>query len=138
MLKCRAVRLLVQSIPWLVLSTVVVALNAAPNGDATRLLRSPTVSTTQIAFAYANNTADTPGFIDGGSMIAPRGGFFTRDGKWAVENEGVAPDIDVENWPKDVIAGKDRSSSARRGSDEAPQVTTGKPHDHRAAGARVG
>jgi tricorn protease len=53
------------------------------------------------------HTADTPGFVDGGSMIAPRGGFFTRDGKWAVENEGVAPDIDVENWPKDVIAGRD-------------------------------
>jgi tricorn protease len=53
------------------------------------------------------HTADTPPFIDGGSMIAPRGGFFTRDLKWAVENEGVAPDIDVENWPKDVIAGRD-------------------------------
>jgi tricorn protease len=53
------------------------------------------------------HTADTPLFIDGGSMIAPRGGFFTRDGHWAVENEGVAPDIDVENWPKDVIAGRD-------------------------------
>jgi len=53
------------------------------------------------------HTADTPPFIDGGSMIAPRGGFFTRDGRWAVENEGVAPDIDVENWPKDVIAGRD-------------------------------
>ncbi len=53
------------------------------------------------------HTADTPPFIDGGSMIAPRGGFFTRDGKWAVENEGVGPDIDIENWPKEVIAGKD-------------------------------
>ncbi|MDQ2976982.1 MAG: PDZ domain-containing protein [Acidobacteriota bacterium] len=53
------------------------------------------------------HTADTPTFVDGGSMIAPRGGFFTREGKWAVENEGVAPDIDVENWPKDVIAGRD-------------------------------
>jgi tricorn protease len=53
------------------------------------------------------HTADTPGFIDGGSMIAPRGGFFTRDGKWAVENEGTPPDIEVENWPKDVIAGRD-------------------------------
>ncbi len=53
------------------------------------------------------HTADTPPFIDGGTMIAPRGGFFTRDGKWAVENEGVGPDIDIENWPKDVIAGKD-------------------------------
>jgi tricorn protease len=53
------------------------------------------------------HTADTPTFIDGGSMIAPRGGFFTRDGRWAVENEGVGPDIDVENWPKEVIAGRD-------------------------------
>jgi tricorn protease len=53
------------------------------------------------------HTADTPGFIDGGSMIAPRGGFFTRENKWAVENEGIAPDIDVENLPKDVIAGRD-------------------------------
>jgi tricorn protease len=53
------------------------------------------------------HTADTPPFIDGGSMIAPRGGFFSHDGRWAVENEGVAPDIDVENWPKDVIAGRD-------------------------------
>ncbi len=53
------------------------------------------------------HTADTPPFVDGGSMIAPRGGFFTRDGKWAVENEGVGPDIDVENWPKEVIAGGD-------------------------------
>jgi tricorn protease len=53
------------------------------------------------------HTADTPPFIDGGSMIAPRGGFFTREGKWAVENEGVGPDVDVENWPKDGAAGHD-------------------------------
>jgi tricorn protease len=53
------------------------------------------------------HTADTPVFVDGGSAIAPRGGFFARDGKWAVENEGVAPEVDVENWPKDVIAGRD-------------------------------
>ncbi|MDB4876591.1 MAG: peptidase [Gemmatimonadetes bacterium] len=53
------------------------------------------------------HTADTPGFVDGGSMIAPRGGFFTIDGKWAVENEGTPPDIDVENTPKEVIAGHD-------------------------------
>jgi tricorn protease len=53
------------------------------------------------------HTADTPVFVDGGSMIAPRGGFFAKEGHWAVENEGVAPDIDVENWPKDVIAGHD-------------------------------
>ena len=28
---------------------------AEPNGESTRLLRSPTVSSTHIAFAYANN-----------------------------------------------------------------------------------
>jgi tricorn protease len=53
------------------------------------------------------HTADTPLFVDGGSMIAPRGGFFAADGHWAVENEGVTPDVDVENWPKDVVAGHD-------------------------------
>jgi tricorn protease len=53
------------------------------------------------------HTSDTPPFVDGGSMIAPRGGFFDRNGQWAVENTGVAPDVDVENWPKDVIAGHD-------------------------------
>jgi tricorn protease len=55
------------------------------------------------------HTADTPPFVDGGSMIAPRGGYFAAegDGRWAVENEGVAPDVDVENWPADVAAGRD-------------------------------
>jgi tricorn protease len=52
-------------------------------------------------------TSDTPPFVDGGSMIAPRFGFFSRDNTWAVENEGVAPDIYVENTPKEVIAGHD-------------------------------
>lgn len=52
-------------------------------------------------------TTDTPPFVDGGSMIAPRFGFFDREGKFAVENEGVPPDIEVENWPKEVIAGHD-------------------------------
>jgi tricorn protease len=53
------------------------------------------------------HTADTPPFVDGGTMIAPRGGFFSAEGKWAVENEGIEPDIEVENWPKEVIAGHD-------------------------------
>jgi len=50
---------------------------------------------------------DTPPFVDGGIMFAPRGGFFAADDKWAVENEGVSPDIEVEDWPKDVAAGHD-------------------------------
>jgi tricorn protease len=71
------------------------------------------------------HTADTPQFVDGGSMIAPRGGFFTREGKWAVENEGTAPDIDVENWPKDVIAGRD--PQLERAIDEALRLLKEKP-----------
>jgi tricorn protease len=53
------------------------------------------------------HTADTPPFVDGGSMIAPRGGFFAADGKWAVENEGVPPDVEVENTPKAGVDGHD-------------------------------
>ncbi|MFB3855178.1 MAG: PDZ domain-containing protein [Vicinamibacterales bacterium] len=76
------------------------------------------------------HTADTPAFVDGGSMIAPRGGFFTRDGRWAVENEGVAPDIEVENWPKDVIAGRD--PQLERAVEEAMKLLAAKPVDRMA------
>jgi len=37
-----------------------------------------------------------PPFIDGGGMTAPRSGFYNIAGKWEVENEGVAPDVDVD------------------------------------------
>jgi len=52
-------------------------------------------------------TSDTPPFVDGGSMIAPRFGFIDAEGNFAVENVGVAPDVEVENYPKEVIAGRD-------------------------------
>jgi tricorn protease len=73
------------------------------------------------------HTADTPGFIDGGSMIAPRGGFFGRDGKWAVENTGTTPDVDVENWPKDVAAGHDMQ--LERSVQEGLKMLAAKPVD---------
>ncbi len=74
-------------------------------------------------------TWDTPALIDGGTMIAPRGGFFDRDGKWAVENEGVAPDIDVEYTPKEVIAGRD--PQLRRAVEEAMRLLREKPVTHK-------
>lgn len=52
-------------------------------------------------------TWDTPPLIDGGSFVAPRGGFYDVDGEWAVEGEGIAPDIEVRNDPAPVIAGGD-------------------------------
>lgn len=52
-------------------------------------------------------TWDTPRFIDGGRMVAPRGGFYDVDGEWAVEGEGVAPDIEVIQHPKETSKGND-------------------------------
>ena len=50
---------------------------------------------------------DTPQFIDGGGMTAPRGGFFNTDGEWDVEGEGVSPDIHVIQRPSSIIKGND-------------------------------
>ncbi|OIQ37646.1 MAG: peptidase S41 [Bacteroidetes bacterium MedPE-SWsnd-G1] len=47
-----------------------------------------------------------PEFIDGGSVTAPNVAFYTEDG-FRVENEGVAPDVEVEQWPEEVIKGQD-------------------------------
>ena len=52
-------------------------------------------------------TWDTPRFIDGGRMVAPRGGFFDINGEWAVEGVGISPDIEVIQLPADVAAGRD-------------------------------
>ena len=52
-------------------------------------------------------TWDTPRFIDGGRMVAPRGGFFDVDGEWAVEAEGVGPDIEVIQEPASMAKGGD-------------------------------
>ena len=47
-----------------------------------------------------------PEFIDGGGITAPNLAIWTEDG-WVVENEGVPPDIDVDDTPADIIAGRD-------------------------------
>jgi tricorn protease len=39
-------------------------------------------------------------------VTAPNVAFYTEEG-FKVENEGVAPDIEVEQLPKEVIAGND-------------------------------
>jgi tricorn protease len=47
-----------------------------------------------------------PVLMDGGQVTAPNLAIWTEDG-FIVENEGVAPDVEVEQTPADVIAGKD-------------------------------
>lgn len=48
-----------------------------------------------------------PPLLDGGRVTAPRWAIYSPDGEWEVENEGVAPDVEVEMTPKEVIAGHD-------------------------------
>ena len=52
-------------------------------------------------------TTDYPRLIDGGGITAPNLAFYDLEGKWAVENEGIAPDIEVEQTPAEVIRGRD-------------------------------
>ncbi|HEX3451148.1 MAG TPA: PDZ domain-containing protein, partial [Isosphaeraceae bacterium] len=47
-----------------------------------------------------------PALMDGGAVTAPDLAIFTEEG-WVVENVGVAPDIEVEQDPAAVAAGKD-------------------------------
>ena len=51
-------------------------------------------------------TLGYPELMDGGSVTAPNLAIWTEEG-FIVENVGVAPDIDVEQWPADVINGRD-------------------------------
>ena len=50
---------------------------------------------------------DVPALVDGGYITAPRGGFYNLNGEWDIENEGVAPDIEVEQESKLVNQGHD-------------------------------
>jgi tricorn protease len=48
-----------------------------------------------------------PVLMDGGTVTAPNLAIWSPDKGWVVENEGVPPDVDVEETPAEVIAGKD-------------------------------
>ncbi len=48
-----------------------------------------------------------PVLMDGGSVTAPNLAFWTEAEGFGIENVGVPPDIEVEQWPADVVAGRD-------------------------------
>jgi tricorn protease len=52
-------------------------------------------------------TIGVPTTIDGGGITAPGLAFYDLNGKWAVETEGVTPDIEVEYSAAEVIKGHD-------------------------------
>lgn len=51
-------------------------------------------------------TLGFPELMDGGVVTAPNLAIWTKEG-FIVENVGVVPDIEVEQWPADIINGKD-------------------------------
>jgi tricorn protease len=52
-------------------------------------------------------TLGFPVLMDGGAITAPNLAIWTAEDGWVVENEGVPPDIEVEQTPREVIAGRD-------------------------------
>jgi tricorn protease len=48
-----------------------------------------------------------PPLMDGGFVTSPRGAIYGLHGDWEVENRGIAPDVEVENDPASVAAGRD-------------------------------
>src|SRR5512144_2623745 len=81
-------------------------LAATPNGGSTRLLRTPTVSASQIAFAYANNIW----VVDRAGGSARRltsfqgqtgNPHFSPDGKWIAFSGEYAGNTDVYVVPAD-------------------------------------
>ncbi|RRA50009.1 protease [Acidipila sp. EB88] len=48
-----------------------------------------------------------PTLLDGGSVTAPRYAIYGLNGAWEVEGHGIAPDVEVEDLPKDEAAGHD-------------------------------
>ncbi len=61
-----------------------------------------------IGLRTAGSLASTGGMrlIDGGVLVYP------AEGKGTIENEGIAPDIEVGNRPEEVAAGIDRQLKA--------------------------
>src|SRR5438132_537157 len=73
-----------------------------------------------------------PVLMDGGTITAPNLAIWDPQGGWVVENEGVPPDIEVEQTPADVIAGRDPQLDkaievALKQLDENPQPTPKRP-----------
>ena len=52
-------------------------------------------------------TLGVPQTIDGGGITAPILAFYNLEGKWDVENIGVAPDIEVKNSTAEFVKGRD-------------------------------
>jgi tricorn protease len=66
------------------------------------------------------------GMVDGGYSNVAEFGIYDLSGRWVVENEGVAPDIEVDNTPASLAAGRDLQLE-RAVAEVLRQVATQKP-----------
>ena len=71
--------------------------------------------------------------MDGATITAPNLAIWDAEKGWVVENEGVPPDIEVEQTPADVIAGRDPPARARH-SDCDGRAEEGPARKREAAG----
>lgn len=51
----------------------------------------------------------SPALVDGGSVMPPTFRIFDEKGKWIIENEGVSPDVEVQDLPEALRLGQDPS-----------------------------
>lgn len=77
-------------------------------------------------------TLGVPPTIDGGGITAPCLAFYNLEGEWDVENIGVAPDIEVEYTPAEVIRGRDPQleravQEAMKLIEKSPMQRVGRP-----------
>ena len=75
-----------------------------------------------------------PPLMDGGNVTAPNFGFFNPEGQWDVENNGDAPDVEVETGPE-TGARRPRSATGARGRHDPS--TVGEESAGRAQAPRV-
>ena len=73
-------------------------------------------------------TLGIPPTVDGGGITAPALAFYDLSGKWAVENQGVSPDIPVEYDAANVIKGHD--PQLERAVEEAMKLLKEHPVQH--------
>jgi len=80
-----------------------------------------------------------PPLIDGGFVTVPFFRFYTPEGEWRIENEGVAPDMDVELDPAAVNRGEDTQLDAAI-ADVMKRLQAWKPVQRKTApaGAKLG
>lgn len=72
-----------------------------------------------------------PGLVDGGALTVPYFRFYTPEGEWRIENEGTAPDIDVELDP--LAANQGRDTQLERALAEVMRGLAGKGPQARSA-----